>query len=291
MEPIAELRRKVQAPVSKYNDVAGVLIGDHVSIHLTRMFVALGISPTIATLSMLAFGLGGSLLFLLDGWYAPLGFGCVFVYYILDCVDGEVARYHNGEKLIWGFYDFLFHLVVKSAFFVCLGVYAVRYTGESWTFFFALAALLACLFQKFLTDLSLILTCRQVLLRAPAEREHFVDQIVAGTAPENIQCEGDLPGEHLPYSHRGVLPALRAVLTNFDLAVIFFLIASIVDQFVAPFTIYSLPANFRIALVLFYGVVFPLDFVDHLQTQIRTNRFMTDARRLLRKAHHFEIKR
>src|SRR5437867_3665559 len=119
MESIPELRRKVQEPVRQYNDVAGLLVGDRVSIHVTRLFLALGLSPTVATISMLVFGLAGSALVLRGGWIATAGFACMFVYYVLDCVDGEVARYRQGEKLIWGFYDFLFHLAVKTAFFLC----------------------------------------------------------------------------------------------------------------------------------------------------------------------------
>src|SRR4051794_11071006 len=87
MDSLSELRKKVQAPVRKYNDIAGLMVGDRVSIHVTRCFVALGISPTVATLSMLAFGLAGSLMLLRGGAFSVAGFGCLFVYYILDCVD------------------------------------------------------------------------------------------------------------------------------------------------------------------------------------------------------------
>lgn len=291
MEPIAELRKKVQAPVRKYNDVAGLLVGDHVSIHLTRLFVYLGISPTVATLSMLLFGIAGSVLVYFGDIWAVIGFACVFVYYILDCVDGEVARYHNREKLIWGFHDFMFHLWVKSAFFIGLGLYAEHFSQTSWMFLFAMSALLACLFQKFLQDLTLILTCRQILLRSPDERERFVHQLMHGAAPEEVDSEGDLPGEHVPYSFRGVLPFLRAALTNFDLSVMLFFIAAIVDLFVPSFLLWGVEANFKIALLLFYGVIFPLDYFDYLQTHIRTDRFLAESRRLLRRAHHFRLKR
>jgi hypothetical protein len=291
MEPIAELRKKVQEPVRKYNDVAGLLIGDRVSIHLTRLFVYLDLSPTVATLAMLLFGIEGSVLVYFGGVWAAIGFLCVFAYYILDCVDGEVARYHNREKLIWGFHDFMFHLWVKSAFFICLGLYAVHFTGHSWMFLFAMSALLASLFQKFLQDLTLILTCRHILLRSPEERERFVKQLTAGATSAELDSEGDLPGENVPYSFRGVLPFLRAALTNFDLAVLLFFVAAMLDLLLPPFLLFGVDANFKIALMLFYGVVFPLDYFDHLQTHIRNDRFLVDSRRLLRRAHHFRLKR
>jgi hypothetical protein len=290
LDSISELRKKVQVPVRKYNDIAGLVVGDRVSIHVTRFFVALGISPTVATLSMLVFGVVGSVLLLFGEASAVAGFACLFVYYILDCVDGEVARYHRREKLIWGFHEFLFHLYVKSAFFVCLGIYAARTTGKDWMFFFGLSALLATLFHKFLLDLTLMLTCRYVLLRNHEERERFVEQLVDGAGPEHFQAEGDVPGEYEPYAPRGVLPFLRTSLTNFDLGVLLFLAAAVLDLFFEPFLIWEIQGDFKIALLMFYGVILPLDFFDRLQGDIRSDRFLDDSRRLLRRAHHFKIK-
>ena len=289
MESIAELRQRVQAPVRKYNDVAGVLVGDRVSIHVTRLFVQLGLSPTIATLGMLVFGVAGSVMVPFGGAWAVAGFACVFLYYILDCVDGEVARYHKREKLIFGFHDFMFHLYVKSAFFTCLGLYLVRITGASWTFFFALAALLAVLFQKFLHDLPLILTARYVLLRKHHERSHFVAQITQGASSAEFEADGALPDDHHPVAYSGPLSFVRAALTNFDLAVLLFLAAAIADLFVGPFLLGPLQVDAVGLLVVFYGVVLPFDFLDHLQTHIRTNRFVHESRRLLRGAHHFDL--
>ena len=290
MDSISELRKRVQAPVRKYNDITGLLIGDRVSIHLTRLFVALGISPTVATVSMLVFGLAGSVLLLFGGRLAVLGFGFLFLYYILDCVDGEVARYHKREKLIWGFHEFLFHLYVKTAFFVCLGIYGARTTGQDWVFFFALGGLLACLFEKFLQDLTTILTCRYVVMRNREECERFIEQLTEGAEPEHFEVAGDMPGEYEPYSPRGILPFLRAALVNFDLAIPLFFVAAALDLVIEPFPIFGLQGDLKVALLLFYGVVLPLDFFDQLQTYARNGRFLRDSRRLLRRAHHFRIK-
>jgi hypothetical protein len=289
-DSISDLRKRVQTPVRKYNDIAGLLIGDRVSIHVTRLFIAFDISPTVATVSMLIFGLFGSFLLLFGGALAALGFGCLFLYYILDCVDGEVARYHRREKLIWGFHEFFFHLYVKSAFFLCLGLYAARTTGRDWMFFFGLAALLASLFEKFLDDLTLILTCRYVVMRNREEREKFVTQLTASTSPDHFTCDGDLPGEYEPYAPRGVLPFLRTALSNFDLAVPLFFVAAVLDTFLEPFLIYEVQGDFKVALLLFYGVILPLDFLDQLQTHVRSGRFVRDSCRLLRRAHHFRIR-
>lgn len=289
MESIAELRQRVQAPVRQYNDVAGRLVGDRVSIHVTRLFLKLSLSPTVATLGMLVFGITGSVLVLFGDAWAVAGFACVFVYYILDCVDGEVARYHRREKLIFGFHDFLFHLYVKSAFFTCLGVYLVRTTGEPWTFLVALAALLATLFQKFLNDLPLILTARYVLLRKNHERDHFVAQIMHGEGSAERDADGALPADYDPVAWSGPLSFARTTLTNFDLAVLLFLAAACLDMVVTPFPLFGMTADLKVALMFFYGVIFPLDFADRLWTHVKSHRFTHESRRLLRGASSFEL--
>ena len=44
-------------------------------------------------------------------------------------------------------------------------------------------------------------------------------------------------------------------------------------------------------LTLFYGIVLPLDFADRMFSYVRNKRFFKDARRLLRDADQFHIKR
>ncbi len=291
MESLSDLRAKVQQPVRRYNDVAGLLVGDHLSIHVTRLFVVWGISPTVATLAMLVCGLAGSVLILFDGVWAVAGFALVLGYYVLDCVDGEVARYHRIEKLIWGYHDFLFHLYVKVAFFTSLGIYAARCTGQTWMFFLPYAALIGVLFQKFQNELTNLLVCRYVLLRGRAESEQFVEQLAGEVAEEEPAADGWLESEQQPTRFGGFLPLMRAALTNFDLAVLLFLVAALADLFLDPFAIWTLQGNCRIALVLFYGFILPLDFADRLWSYLRDHGFERDARRLLRRAHHFRVRR
>lgn len=290
MVTIAELRRRVQEPVRQYNDVAGVLVGDHASILVTKLFVELGISPNVATLSMLVTGVAGSLLILKGGAFAVIGFALVFLYYVFDCVDGEVARFHKGEKLVWGYYDFLFHLAVKASFFVCLGIYAARMTDEAWVFLFGLGALLAVLFQKFLQDVSSMLVCRYVFLSTNDSKDRFVEQLVIGADPATFVVDDDLPGEQMPFRFHGLLPSVRAIATNFDLSTLFFLAAAIADLWIAPFELWGIHFDLKVMLLLFYGIVMPLDFIDRLIYHARKDRFRAECQRLLRRAHHFKLR-
>jgi len=287
METIAELRRKVQRPVRRYNDVAGLLVGDRVSIHVTRLFVVFGLSPTIATVAMLVCGLVGSVLVVFGGGWAVLGFSLACLYYIFDCVDGEVARYRGAEKLTFGFVDFVTHLAVKPALFLGVGLWAVSRTGQPAMFLFAFVALLATLLQKFLHDAHVILVSRQILLRGREQRHRFVTELIEST-DEDLLAEDDvLRGDEEPYKPSGLLPLVRVAAVNFDLGLIAFLCASIVDLFIEPFLVFGLQMDVKVLLVVFYGIVVPYDLVDRFIGYVRNGEFTKRSRALLRRAHHF----
>jgi hypothetical protein len=156
----------------------------------------------------------------------------------------------------------------------------VRITDRPWVFLFALSALLSTLLLKFLNDVAIILNARYVLMRGPAERERFVRQLTDDTPKHELEFDGDLPGEHKPFVFGGPLSVVRTALTNFDLAVIVFFVAALIDLFVQPLEIQGVACNLVIALTCFYGVVLLLEFLDHLQTYIRADRFQAESRRM-----------
>ena len=288
VESIAELRRRVQAPVRHNNDIAGVLVGDWASILVTRLFIGLRLSPTLATWGMLVSGTAGSLLVATGDRLAPLGFFLVFLYYISDCVDGEVARYWKIEKLIWGFHEFFFHLYVKGAFFLCLGWAVVESTGSRWAWLLAFAALLATFCHKALRDLPSAMAGR-ALLGSARESRWLAAHLEAD--PDHLERETeDQPSADpaLP-SFGSRLAVARAILTNFDLSTIFFLLAALADLALEPALLGGVPWDCKALLLAFYGVVLPLHYADTYRTWVRQDRFLGGSRRLLERAHRFRI--
>jgi hypothetical protein len=240
---------------------------------------------------MLVFGLGGSALLLLGDHAAVVGLVCLFLYYVCDCVDGEVARYHGREELVWSFHDYFFHLFVKSAFFLCMGIAAFRTVWETWIFVPAFSALLATLLVKFLAELPLAIAGRQVVLRPPREHERYLAQLVPDLEPGPEEPLRADPADLGLASLGRPAGVLRAALTNFDLAVLLFLVAAIADLFVPRFPVVGEPWNLKVCVLCFYGVVLPLDFLDRYWTHIRKREFALEGRRLLQRAHHFRLRR
>ena len=279
-----EIRARAQEPVRQYNDIAGRLVGDHLSIHVTRAFIAFGIGPTVATIGMLVLGIAGALLIPFEGIFTVLGFVCIFAYYISDCVDGEVARFHGIEKIEWGFHDFLFHLYVKCSFFLALGAFLVRVTGEPWTFLFGISGLIATLMTKFLNDVATAVTCRQILLRPRSEHQVQLQGLMGSCSPE---LEQETQGAVRPEWSR--LGLVRAVLTNFDLASLVYLGVATLDLWLPTWEWLGMTWSLTALVAIGYGILLPIDFMDRLQTAIRRDEFSSKARGLLKAAAEFRM--
>jgi len=103
------------------------------------------------------------------------------------------------------------------------------------------------------------------------------------TTPRRSGPLGSRPSDDAP-------GLVRAVLTNFDLSILWFLAASVIDLFRVPMVYGGVAFDLKCALLAFYGVVLPLDFADRLYTYLRTDGFYRDARVLVRRAHHFRAR-
>lgn len=291
VESITDLKKRVQEPVRRYNDISGMLVGDHLSIFITRFFIARGWSPTIATVGMLVAGVGGSVLIALGDQPAVAGFALVFFAYILDCVDGEVARYHKIEKVFWSFHDYLFHYYIKSAFFLCIGYAGFQSSGSVWLIGLAWLGFSVTVFGKFVRELPVLLVNRHILQRNPNPEDRSYEQLTRDITDEEldgdpVECRNDDPA-----SYGGLLSRVRSFLTNFDLMMLVFLAAAITDLMVGPFVLLGITVNLKVAVLTLFVAVLTVDFLDRLIYATRDDRLLHDGARILERMHHFRIRR
>ncbi|MGI9611007.1 MAG: CDP-alcohol phosphatidyltransferase family protein, partial [Acidimicrobiia bacterium] len=156
-ESIADLRAVVQpdSVVGRTSGEhwAGRLYGRRISIHVTRLALSLGLSPNTVTGLMIAVGLGAAGVLAVGGlWPAVISFLLMQLYLVLDCVDGEVARW-TGKTSVKGIYlDRLGHYLVEGAIIAMLGVRAMGDEGLGWVVI-GLVGALGALIAKAETDL------------------------------------------------------------------------------------------------------------------------------------------
>jgi hypothetical protein len=308
-----QLRETCQRPVRHGNDVAGLLFGDWASLPITKLFVDRGWTPDIATVGFLVSGLLGAVLQLPGTAWAPLGALLLVLYYVLDCVDGEVARYRGIEDMRWGYFDYVFHMLVKPTAFVAVGVGCWLETQNPLVLVAGAVAAVAVLWLKLFLEIPGILFLRGVLAGAPGGSRAFRRFLRSLTG--HPASRGELPSQPAPVGAvaddpvaagavalAAVTPpragfrvgfdlvTLRAVLTNFDLGLVYLLVATLIDLRFGPFDVPGLgllPA--RGLWLMYYACVLPLDFLDHVQTYMRRGHFAHETTRLLTLAHHYKF--
>ena len=83
-----------------------------------------GLSANSVTALMIFIGLLGVWSFALSGPLAYIGVAGVQIYLLLDCVDGEVARFRGTQSAKGIYLDRWGHYVVETSMFAALGVRA-----------------------------------------------------------------------------------------------------------------------------------------------------------------------
>ncbi|MSR76810.1 MAG: CDP-alcohol phosphatidyltransferase family protein [Candidatus Omnitrophica bacterium] len=121
MSSIRELREQLQAPRKAVDTWYGRQVMRRFSIYLTWLFLPLRITPNQVTLVSLMAGLLSAWIFAFDKKLGG-GIGLLNVWYLLDHVDGEIARY-TGKASATGFYfDTIVNFMIQPLTFLALGI-------------------------------------------------------------------------------------------------------------------------------------------------------------------------
>lgn len=130
MAGMAEFRAVVQPPGlldrNSGEHWAGRLYIRRVSPYLTRLLARTPVTPNAVTWLMLAVGLAAAAVLTLEGvWPAVAAVVLIQLQILLDCSDGELARWRGGGGGPVGIYiDRLAHWVTEAALPIALGIRA-----------------------------------------------------------------------------------------------------------------------------------------------------------------------
>jgi len=161
MESIEELKTICQTTAKK--DISNIYmryICRAISIHITRLLIPTSVTADQVSAAMIVVGVVASLFFLcVSPFFFITGILLLQLWYVLDCVDGEVARYRNYHKdqqvtddkmdlpITGAYWDYLNHYIVHGLVPFTVGFGVFRATGNS---FWILVGFLASLGQTLL---------------------------------------------------------------------------------------------------------------------------------------------
>jgi phosphatidylglycerophosphate synthase len=178
---VAELRRVAQPAGTMERESgehwAGSLYMRKVSPYLTWLLAKTPITPNQATGLMIVSGLVGAVVLALPGlWAAVLAALLVQLYLLLDCSDGELARW-TGRTSITGVYlDRVGHYVCEAALLIGLGWRASE-TLPDWYTVLGFATAVGAILIKAETDLVDVARARAGM---PAAAESSAGQMRSG---------------------------------------------------------------------------------------------------------------
>ena len=121
MESIKELRKKIAKSEVDWHTPRHDVIVRRISIYLTWLLLHTPLSANQVTVLQIIVGVIGSLLLIPPhyGWNL-LGIFLLQFGYVLDCCDGEVARYRNQSSVGGVFLDLIGHEIVIPFMYVGL---------------------------------------------------------------------------------------------------------------------------------------------------------------------------
>ena len=197
MKPsIDELRVVCQPPEllsrSSEEHWAGRLYMRRLSIYVTWLAIRLGLSPNSLTAAMIVVGLlAGVVLATVAGVGGALTAALLIqTYLLLDCSDGEVARWTSRTSVKGVYLDRLGHYLVEGGLLIGLGIAASDESGESWLAL-GLAGAIGVIMTKVVADLVAASRARSGL--APSRESALTER------------------RSLPRRISGVVPVHRAV--------------------------------------------------------------------------------
>jgi phosphatidylglycerophosphate synthase len=132
---------------------AGLLYMRWISLRVTRRLVGSPISANGYTYLMIVAGIGAGAVLLVPGLAgAVLGALLIQIYLLLDCVDGELARWRKQTSITGVYLDRVGHYLCEAAFLVGLGFRAAQLHADTWTVL-GFTAALGVILVKSETDL------------------------------------------------------------------------------------------------------------------------------------------
>ena len=120
MERPGELRAICQA--GKNGDPGWYVIHRKISIYATWLFLRVKLPLGIVSVSMMGLGIAGAVLVALRPWqWNVVGFALLYLAFLLDKVDGEMARYLRVQSVRGILLDRFYHRLVEPCLFIAVG--------------------------------------------------------------------------------------------------------------------------------------------------------------------------
>lgn len=234
------------------------------SIYLTKLFLKTPFSADAVTFLDLVIGLIGTY-FLSCGSSLSILFGALFLqlYFILDCVDGEIARYTKTASIRGKCLEKIVHFIVNPLIFISLGFGIFNVSNDSIVFFWAFLASFGSLLNNLVVmEAELCVLSQKTETTAVCNSGDFTGVGIAKQAPF----------KHL----------MRLTMFFYQIyTVVGLILLAAVIQFILPLFGYLFPIpadlNFVLPILIFYGIFFTITLMARILVISKSLKYILES--------------
>jgi len=234
-----------------------------VSMYITKLFLHIGISANQTTLlSMFIVAVGALLMSVGEIYYMIVG-GLVMLFFpILDCVDGQIARYNKSKDIFTGKYlENMSHPIVRAMIFIGLGIGLYNSTGYVISIIYSLLLTIGLLINVSI-EYALYPTLSILLNENLKFRDKYfeyndnkkVDDTIKGD--KNVYKSITHSQESFILSRISKLQRIFRSIVEEGTIVSLILLSLVITTFIPEISIFSVKLTPTMLLLLFYTVIY-----------------------------------
>ena len=226
-----------------------------ISIRIVKLLLHTSITPNQITLSSIVIGMTSCIMFATAiPVYFLLGALILELYYIIDAVDGQLARYKKLSSMTGGYFDYVSNYIVYPCVFFCIGLGLIRHSGDVLPIVFAFSASVS------VSLISVFSECKYNVFVSAIKK---ANEVKIKKAVGEGKSEKKLPFTRYLFSLLHKLCTYPTIMNVITVVAVLNLVFP--EMKIATFE-FSLPY----ILVIFYGLSCPLVFFAKLAYVIKT---------------------
>ncbi len=226
-----------------------------ISIRIVKLLLHSSITPNQITLLSIVVGIISSIMFAVAiPVYFLAGALILELYYVIDAVDGQLARYKKLSSMTGGYFDYVSNYIVHPCVFFCIGLGLVRHSGDILPIVFAFSASVS------VSLISVFSECKYNV---------FVSAIKKDSSVKVKKVTGEGKSE-VKLSFSRYLFSLLHKLCTYPTIMNIIVLVSVLNMFFPETKIATFEFSLPYILVIFYGLSCPLVFFAKLAYVIKT---------------------
>jgi len=226
-----------------------------ISIRIVKLLLHSSITPNQITLFSIVVGLISSIMFVTAiPIYFFMGALILELYYIIDAVDGQLARYKKLSSMTGGYFDYVSNYIVHPCVFFCIGLGLVRHSGDILPIVFAFSASVS------VSLISIFSECKYNVFVTAIKKASSVKIKKTVGGQKNAQ----------KLSLLRYLFSLLHKLCTYPTIMNILVIVSVLNLFFPEMKIATFEFSLPYILVIFYGLCCPLVFFVKLTYVVKT---------------------